>query len=108
RSGGDVFESVGNGKAKARVGHDKFGVTAVDVVAGKTCAIAKIFATGTAELTFATGPAQPWNADPVALAKLFYIASDFFDTSHDFVSGNQRQLRLRQFAIDNVEIGAAD
>ena len=108
RSSGYVLESVGNGKTKTRIGHGKVGVTAINVVAGEACAIAKIFTTGPAELTFTTRPAQPRNADPIALAKSFYIASNFFDASHDFVSGNQRQLRGRQFAIDNVKIGAAD
>src|SRR5438874_11663289 len=57
RRGCDVFESVGNGKTKARVGHNKFSVTAVNVVAGKTGTVAKIFATGPAELAFTARPA---------------------------------------------------
>src|SRR6185369_12774893 len=82
RSCDDVFESVGNGKTKARVSHDKFGITAVDIVTGETGPIAKIFATGSAEFAFTTSPAHPWNTDAIAFAKFFHVVSGFFDVSH--------------------------
>jgi hypothetical protein len=36
------------------------------------------------------------------------LGSDLLDASDDLVSGNKRQLRIRQFAIDNVKVGPAN
>src|SRR5207244_7216505 len=43
-------------------------------------------------------PAEPWDADPPAVAS----------AANDLMSHDQRELRIGQFAVDDVQIGAAD
>src|SRR5438034_7287125 len=88
RRGRDILELIGKRKTKTRIGHGKFRIAAVDVIAGEPRAIAKIFAAGTAEPAFATSPAQPRNANAIAFAKFLNIAGDLLDPADDFVTGN--------------------
>ena len=96
-------------KTKSRISHGELGIAAVDRVTGETCAVAKILPVRTTIDTFAIGPAEPGNAHPIAHFKLrIFATTDFFDGADNLVSGNQWQFRIRQFAIDHVEIGPAD
>jgi hypothetical protein len=53
-------------KTESRVRDHELGVTAVDSVARKTRAIAKILAIGPTIHAFAIGPAEPRNPDAIA------------------------------------------
>src|SRR6266540_7479569 len=61
-----VGVAVGNAKAKTRIGHGVFRVTAVECVAGEARFVAQVFALRPAEVTFPARPAQPRNADAFA------------------------------------------
>src|SRR5436190_22897414 len=104
----DVVILLRQSKTKSRISDRELRVAAVDRVTGKFCAIAKIFAIRSTINAVAVGPAEPWNADAVAQGKSFDTSADLFDTSGNLVAQDQWQLWVRQFAIDNVKIGAAN
>src|SRR5947207_9164901 len=104
----DVVILLRQSKTKSRIGDRELRVAAVDRVAGKFCAIAKIFAVRSTINAVAVGPAEPWNADTVAHGKSFDTSTDLFDASGNLVAQDQWQLWVRQFAIDNVKIGPAN
>src|SRR5437588_8044404 len=103
-------------KTKSRVRDNKLAVTAVDGVAGKARAVAKIFAVGSTINTFAVGPAEPRNADAITDFELqsadrgwrIGAFANLFDTTDNLVPQDQRQFRIRQFAIDDMKIGPAN
>ena len=53
------------------------------------------------------GLAEPGHADARPGREIDAIA-DRLDAADDLVAGNDRQLRIRQFAVDHVQVGAAD
>src|SRR6266699_3799396 len=103
-------------KTKSRIRDNKLAVTAVDGVAGKARPVAKIFAVGSTINTFAVGPAKPWNANAITDFELWSADrglrigafADLFDMADNLVPQDQRQFRIRQFAIDDVKIGPAN
>src|ERR1051325_4959971 len=93
-------------KTVARVRDGEFGITAVDRVAGKLRVVAEILALRSTIAAVAIGPAEPRNTDSVSDCKLWSLDFgiwNFHDASDDLVAEDVRQL-----AIDDVEIGAAD
>src|SRR5213595_3447544 len=84
RSNIDIVVLLWQRKTKPRVSDGEFRVTAVD------------------------GPAEPWNSDTLTDRKFFCARSNCFDAPDNLVSGDQRQFRIWQFAIDNVQIGATN
>src|SRR3954465_2080966 len=96
-----------NRKAVSRVGDAELGVSAIDVVAGEARAIAQILAAGRAVRAFTARPTQPWDADAIARSKS-RVAGCLDDGSHDLVAKYQWQLRLRELAVDDVQVGPAD
>ena len=99
RSRVKVGVAIGQGKAKALVGNRILGVAAVEVVAGELRAVAKILLAGPAIATLSVGPAEPGDPDSPVLTD---------DRADDLMTENERQLRLRQLPVDDVQIGAAD
>src|SRR5205814_3852524 len=85
-------------ETESLVGHRVLRVAAVDRVAGKARAIAEILASRSAIRTDAIGPTEPRHAD--ALARL--------GGAGDLVPDDQRQLRIGQLAVDDMQVGAAD
>jgi hypothetical protein len=59
-------------------------------------------------LAFAASFAQPRHADALADLKRLYVIADFINPSDDFVARHQRKFRVRQFTVNDVEIGAAN
>ena len=103
-----IIVAVRNSKTETRIGRDVLGIAAVDRVAAEARPPAEILAARAAEIAFAAGPSEPRNADAFADPKTSDAFTEFFDVSDDFVSWNQRQLRIRQLTVDNVQIGAAN
>ena len=103
-----IIVVVRNSKTETRIGRDVLGIAAVDRVAGEERAPAEILAARAAEIAFAASPSEPRNADAFAGPKTIDAVTEFFDVSDNFVSWNQRQLRIRQLTVDNVQIGAAN
>src|SRR5437773_10308422 len=62
----DIVVLLGQMKTESRVRDNELGITAVDGIAGKARAVAKIFAVGSTVNAFAVGPAQPRNPDAIA------------------------------------------
>src|ERR1700730_5923772 len=95
-------------KTKSCVGNGELGVTAIDVVAGEARVVAKILAVRSTINAFAIRPAQPRNPDAVADREIFDALAGLLDAPDNLMSQNQRQLRVGQFAIDNMKIGPAN
>jgi len=79
----------------------------VDLVAGETRAVAQVLAMAGAEGAVAAGPAQPGASHALAGADVVHAGADVDDPADDLVSGNHRQHRIGQLAVDEVEVGAA-
>ena len=96
---------LGEREAEALVGDGQLGVAAVELVAGEAGAVAEVLAAGAAEAAGAVGPAQPRHADALALRVALAVAGDAGD---DLVAEHERQLRLGQLAVGDVQVGATD
>ncbi len=51
---------------------------------------------------------QPGNADPLADGEILDPGAEPLDQADHLVAGNDRQPRIGQLAVDDVQIGAAD
>ena len=100
----DIVVFVRQMKTKSRVDDGEIGVTTVNGIAGETCTIAKILTRRSIITAFAAGPAEPRNADALANGKFLDAFGDLFEAADDLVAGNERQLRIWQFSIDNMKI----
>lgn len=69
--------------------------------------VAEFFAMIDAVRTRAAGVSQPRDAHSFAHTHAFHACTDGIDAPDDFVSGNDRHLRIGQLAIDHVQVGAA-
>ena len=85
----------------------KFGVTAIQGIAGELCRITEIFATARTVVAMATGAAKPRDSHALPKDKTFYLRAFFHHDADDFVTENERQLGLLQIAIDHMQVGAA-
>ncbi len=94
-------------EAKALIGDGQLGIAAIDLIAGEASPVAQILMTGAAILAYPAGPAEPRHADPVADLEAIDLRALFDDGADDLVAGDQRQLCLGQFAVDDMQIGAA-
>jgi hypothetical protein len=95
-------------EGEALVGARQLGVAAVAVVPGEAGAVAEVLPPGQAIAAGAVRPAEPGNADPIALLEALRILSTTHDGADDLVPQDQRQLRLGQLAVHDVQVGAAD
>ncbi len=59
-------------------------------------------------MAFAAGPAQPGNPDPLTDTEVLDSGADLSDPADNLVTDDERQLRVWQFAIDDVQIRAAN
>ena len=98
----------GNGERVGGVGGDVFGITAVERVAGETGPIAQVLLAAAAELATPARGAEPGYADTVADLEAGNVRADGHDAPDDLVAWNDVRLWIGEFAIDYVQIGAAD
>src|SRR5262245_49087407 len=89
------------------VGEGVLGVPAVERVAGEPRAVAEVFPPGSTVGAFAAGPTEPRHAHAVADSEAFDAGAFAFHDANDFVPWHERQLRIWQLPINNVEIGTA-
>ena len=94
-------------KAIALIGNGQFGIAAVDLIAGKAGAVAQILAPTPAIVANPAGPAEPRHADPVADRKAVGRFALLDDRADDLVPGNERQFRIGELAVDDMQIGPA-
>ena len=95
------------GKAKAGVGDRVGGEAAVPRVAGEQRPVAQVLAVAAAIGAYAAGTAEPGHADARTDRRGGYAGPMGRDPPDDLVPGHDRQLGVRQIAVDHVEIGAA-
>ena len=101
--------ALGQRETVGSVGDRMGGVAAVARIAGEERIVAKIFARAHAIGAMPAGMAEPGHADArVRAQKPVTPAPDRVDAADDFMAGNDRELRLCQLAVDDMEIGAAD
>ena len=94
-------------EAVARVGDGVLGIAAVDLVAGEARVVAEILLAAAAIEARAVGRAEPRHADAVADGEALDARAERRDLADDLVAENERQLGMRQLAVDDVQIGAA-
>ncbi len=103
----DIVAAVGKPEYVTRIGDDMRGIAAVARIAGEQRMIAEIFPAFAAVAATAAGPAEPGNADAHAGRKRVNAGADGIDPADDFVARYDGQFRIWQFAIDDVQVGAA-
>jgi len=94
-------------EAESRVGDRVFLVSAIDLVAGKARLRAQILAPRAAEPAFAAAPAEPRHADPLAQGETLDALAQPGHPPDDLVAGHDRQSRVLELAVHNMEVGAA-
>ena len=77
------------------------------MVAVKPGAVTEIFAFARAVLALAAGPAEPRNADTGADSE-FGASANRGNFADNLVSGDHRVSDIRQFAIDDMQVGPAN
>src|SRR3984957_9270499 len=103
----DRVEVVGQRKNKIRLRNRMRGVATVARVAGEQRRIAEVFLPSPAVGASPVGVAEPSDADARARLEIDLLAYGV-DAADDLMSRHNGQLRVRQFAVDDVEVGAAD
>src|SRR5262249_42526089 len=94
--------------AEAGVGDGELRVAAVEVVTGEPRALAQVLAAAPAEDALAAGPPEPGDSDAVADGDARDAAGDRVDGADALVAEDERQLRVREVAGHDVQIGPAD
>jgi hypothetical protein len=70
--------------------------------------IAKVFLVAAAVATSTAGPSQPRHAHAFTDPKALDSFTDARHCSDDLVTGDKRQLGLRQFTVDEMQVRAAN
>ena len=104
----EVIDSLRQREAEPLIGDRKIRVPAVHVVPGEPGLFAEILATLPAEAAGTVGPAQPRHPDPVAGRESIRCRPVTDDPADDLVTRDQRQFRMIEFTIEDVELGSAD
>ena len=100
--------AFGQREAEGRVGYGVRGIAAVARVAGEKRVVAQVFALRRAIGTATAGVAEPWHADALPGFQAGDAGAERIDDPDDLVARRDRKPRLRQFAVDDVEVCAAD
>ena len=104
--GGVPLFAKREGEARVR---DAMGcVAAIAGIAGEFRGVAEVFVTRQAGAASLAGMAEPGYADPFAERKAGDAGAEHIDAADDFMAGNDRQARIGQFAVVDVQIGATD
>ena len=106
--GSHVVAAVGQPNHETGVGNDMAGIAAVARVAGKERLVAQVFPAFAAVPAMAASSAEPGNADAHAVREPSDAAADGVDPADDFVAGHDGEFWIRQFAVDDMEVGAAN
>src|SRR6185436_7365667 len=108
RRGVVIRKAIGDREAEALVRHGALGIAAIDVIAGELRVLAQVLAARAAVTAGAVGAAEPGDAYPVTGRKAVGARPRFEDRSDDLVPEDQRQLRLVQLSVEDVQVRAAD
>ena len=95
-------------KAIARVGRAILGIAASEVVAGEGGEVAEVFLL---IKTIAAGSAcgtKPGNTHPHAGLEPIDASTPSHHVPYDLMAGNERQFRMLEVAVDNMQVRTAD
>ena len=98
----------GERQAEALVGDRALGEAAIDVVAREARSLAEVLAVRAAVAAFPVGPPQPRDPDAGAEREAFRPLPRLDHLADDLVAEDERELRLVEVAVGDVEVGAAD
>ena len=98
---------IGQRETIILVGSRVFRVTAVQRVAGETRLVAQVLAPAQAKAAMPAGVAQPGHAQPLPDGEALDLFALGDHDADDLVAGYQRQFRLGEFAVQDVQVGAA-
>src|SRR5206468_3348701 len=91
----------------ARVDEGVLGVAAVKLVPREPRIRAQILAIAAAVPAFTAGVSQPRDSDAIARCKTGGAFAGGFNSTDDFVARHDRDVDVRELAVNHVEIGAA-
>ena len=103
----EVGVPVGQWQAGFRVRQCTLGVAAVHRVAGEQRPPAEVLAACRAVLAAPARPRQPGHADAVTRDGQLHARPGLLDGTHDLVPEDEGELRLRELAVCDMEVGAA-
>jgi hypothetical protein len=98
----------GNRKAVGRGGDGVLGKASVDLVPGIARLVTEVFPAVGAVPAVAATAAQPRHAHALAGSELRNAIPEAGNFADDLVAGYQRQVGMREIAIEHMQIGAAD
>jgi len=93
-------------QAEGGVGGDMGREASVPTVAGEHRFVAQVLPVREAVGAVAAGLPEPGNPDPLTDAPAVHAGPGAQHSADNLVPGNDRQPRLRQFAVDDVQVGA--
>jgi hypothetical protein len=99
---------AGQREAVALVRHDPLRVPAVQVIPGELRLLAEVLPPRAAVAARPVRPAEPRDTDPVPRGEPIRSGAGPDHTADDLMAGRQRQLRLGELPVDDVEVGPAD
>jgi len=104
----DVVAGFAERKAIAGIRDEMRGKAAVARVAGEARTVAQILPAAPAIGTFATRVTEPGNADAFADLQVHDTGAKRVHAADHLMAGNNRIGDFRQFAVDDMQIGAAN
>ena len=99
-----VRVALGDRKAEALVGKCQLGEAAVDVIPGEAGVVAQVLSTGDAVSADPARRTEPRHADACAPSEPSAAVDNLAD---DLVSEDERQLRVLELAVEDMEVGTA-
>ena len=104
----DVIAFVTKRKAIAGIRDKVRRKAAVTRVAGEQRTVAKVLPAAPAIAAFAASVSEPGNPDALSDPERGYTLAERFDPADHLVAGNDGVVYVRQFAVDDMQIGPAD
>jgi hypothetical protein len=92
--------SIGNSQAESRVGDHIMRIASVEGVAREFRVFTEILSAPLTVITGPAGEAQPRDSDTIAALEITHSRTAFEDPSYDFMTGRNRVMDIRQFAVN--------
>jgi hypothetical protein len=102
-----VAAGLAERERKARIGDRRRREAAIASKPGEERVIAEIFLAARAIGTDTAGVAKPRNPNALTHPQALDASPDLVDPSNDLMAWDDRQLRVRQLAIDDMQVRAA-
>jgi len=95
-------------QAERSFGHHMGGKSTITAVTGEKWFVTKVLAAEPAIAAVSAGMCQPRHTDALTDIEATHIDPGPLDDADDLVARHDRQFRQRQFAIDDMQVGAAN